>query len=396
MTYSAPRVLLLVVAALLPRLAASAFLGESFHFIDETIYVDAASQLRTEGAFAPDYTNVPAYPVILALLSLPFGAGVLALRGMQAVLTAAGILLVVALTERFFGKRAALFAGVLYILDPLMVISSALLYPETIAALLIMTAVMWARSAAERGEASVALLLGLTLGVAALLRPVALLLLPCAALWLALAGSSPTIRRCIQIVVLCVAFLSALAPWTFHNFQRYGRLTPISYAGTGDAPVEAGQVEERGLAGAILHKAFTEPGELASHMTERIAGFWSLVPVGMYTDDPDLRAHLNDMDERLPADPSFPLQLRDLVSALSFGVELLLALVGSVIAARTRPRETLLLVGVAITFTLGYSLFGMSIRYRIPILPLVFALSGVGAAYTFDRLRGVSFRARPR
>jgi CHASE2 domain-containing sensor protein len=60
-------------------------------------------------------------------------------------------------------------------------------------------------------------------------------------------------------------------------------------------------------------------------------------------------------------------------------LEFALALVGLVLLWRKRPSAALLISTVTVTFALGYALFVAKLRYRIPILPLVFVLAGIGA-----------------
>ena len=77
---------------------------------------------------------------------------------------------------------------------------------------------------------------------------------------------------------------------------------------------------------------------------------------------------------------------RNIVSAVSFGLELALAGIGLVVAWRHRRRETVWLVVLVLSFALGYSLFFGKLRYRIPILPIVLAFAGLGAATLAGRL----------
>jgi CHASE2 domain-containing sensor protein len=60
-------------------------------------------------------------------------------------------------------------------------------------------------------------------------------------------------------------------------------------------------------------------------------------------------------------------------------LEFAMALVGLVLLWRQRPSAAVLIGAVTVTFALGYALFVAKLRYRIPILPLVFVLAGVGA-----------------
>ena len=66
------------------------------------------------------------------------------------------------------------------------------------------------------------------------------------------------------------------------------------------------------------------------------------------------------------------------MSAVSFGAELVLALVGLALVGRTRWRRALLPLAVILAFALAHALFVATLRYRITVLPLVFLFAGVG------------------
>jgi hypothetical protein len=89
---------------------------------------------------------------------------------------------------------------------------------------------------------------------------------------------------------------------------------------------------------------------------------------------------MHGLDARLPTEFSFPPSLRDVVSAVSFGVEMVLALAGLVIGWRSRRTAIVLFAGVALVYGLGYALFVAKLRYRIVVLPGIFLLAGIGAA----------------
>jgi uncharacterized membrane protein len=60
---------------------------------------------------------------------------------------------------------------------------------------------------------------------------------------------------------------------------------------------------------------------------------------------------------------------------------------GIIVVARTRWRQTLLLVGVILAYAVGYALFAAKLRYRIPVLPLLFLFTGAGAAAAYSLVR---------
>ena len=384
----------LLVLALVARIGAATAIGSGFHFADEAIYVDTARQLSQGSGFGVHYQQVPGYPVFLLLLSLGLPGQPAFLRGAQAVVAALGTLLVFRLADRMFGRRTAIAAGLFYALDPLLVISSALLYPEASAAVLLTAIVLTATGAAERDAVMRSALAGGLLGLLALLRPVALILPPVVGAWIALTSATRPVRRVAHLGALALAFLLVLAPWTARNYQIHGQLLPPAAAGAHTAPVTREEVAERGLAVSVTRWAWRDPAALLSRVTRQFAQFWELVPTRMTTDDPVKRERLHQQDSRLSVQPLFSRRLRDLVSAGSFSLELFLALVGVIVVGRTHWRNALLLVAVIMTYAVGYALFVAKLRYRIPVLPLLFLFTGVGAAAIFQFIRRAADRGR--
>jgi hypothetical protein len=385
----------LLLIALVPRIAAALVVGGGFHFADEAIYVDTARRLSQGGGFGIDYQQVPGYPVFLMLLSLGPPGQLPWLRATQAVVAAFGTLLVFRLADRMFGRRTAIAAGLLYALDPLLVIASGLLYPEAAAAVLLPAIVLIATAAAERDAVTRSALTGGLLGLLALLRPVALVLPPVVGCWIAVTTATRPARKVAHLAALGLTFLLVLAPWTARNYRIHGQFVPLATAGAHTAPVAKEEVTERGLVVSMTRWAWRDPAAALSEVTRQFAQFWELVPTRMTTDNPVERERLHQRDSRLSVEPLFSRRLRDLVSAGSFSLELLLTLVGVIVVGRTRWRQALLLVAVIVAYAVGYALFVAKLRYRIPILPLLFLFAGAGAAAVYSFLRRAMARGNP-
>ncbi len=378
----------LVLLALAARLGAALTLSGGFHFADEAVYADAAQRLSSGGGFARDYSNVPGYPVFLLMLSLGLPASQAFLRVGQAAVSALGCLGVFALADRMFGRRVAILAGLVYALDPLVVISSALLYPETAAAMIVPLVVLAAVAAVDRDALGKSAVAGVLLGILALLRPVALLLPPIVAAWILWSVPVRPARRVAHLGALGLAFLLVLMPWTVRNIRVHGGLVPVATTGTQNAAVGRAEVAREGLVASMVRWVWTDPGAFVSRTTHQFVEFWELTPTRLVTDDPARREELHERDPRLSAEPLFPTGLRDLVSAVTFGLELALALLGLVVCARVRPRQTLLIATIMVAYAIGFALFVVKLRYRIPVLPLLFIFSAVGAAAGYSLVRG--------
>ena len=377
----------IVLLALVTRVVAALVIGGSFKFADEAVYVDTARRLLSGDGFGNDYRRVPAYPVFLALLSLGLPGALVVLRVAQAVVAGLGAAVVILLADRMFGRPSAAVAGLVYALDPLMVIGSGLLYPETVAGIVLALAVLLALDGSERDRPRCSALAGLLLGVLALLRPVALLLPPVVAAWIAWTVPARWPRRLAHVGALVLSFALVLAPWVARNLRVHGQLVPVATAGTQTAPVPREAAERRGLARSLAEWARADPAAFFSWTGRQFLRFWELSPSDMSTDDPARRAALHQRDPRLPVAPIFSRGLRDRVSAVSFGLELSLAMVGLLLVGRARWRRALLPLAVTLAYAAGHTLFVATLRYRMTVLPLVFLFTGVGAAGVLARWR---------
>jgi 4-amino-4-deoxy-L-arabinose transferase-like glycosyltransferase len=375
-----------VVAALAARVAAALLLGTTFRFVDEATYADAAVRLRSGAGLGAGYDNVPAYPALLALLGMPVAGGVMLVRVGQAALASLGCVLCFGLARRLGGDRAGLAAAAIYAVDPLVVVSAALLYPEGTAAVMLTAVLLTAWDGVRRDGLVSLAAAGFLLGVLALLRPVALVLAPVMLAWVALAPGASWRRRAAYALCLGVAWAAALLPWTYRNYRVHGRLTPIATAGT--AGVLAGAESERhDVPGALTRAVQRDPVGFAARTAREFAGFWELYPGRLITDDSTRRAELSRREPRLSSAPVVPRLPRNAASALAFGLELVLAAIGLRVGWRTRRRETVWLVAMVLAFSLGYALFYGKLRYRIPVLPIVFAFAGLGGQAVLSRIK---------
>lgn len=363
--------------ALAPRLLCAGVLGNIFHLPDEGVYVDTARSLLA-GAGYGAYAREPAYPAFLALLLAPFPFPIVLARAAQAVVASTGVLLTLGLGRRVFGEGPAVVAAVIYALDPLLVVAAGLLYPEALAAVLLLAALLAVGRSRDDEHLGGAALVGLLLGVLTLLRPVAGAMVPAFVLW-TVAGSGGARWRARRGLAICGVYVLILVPWSYRNYAIRGELT-LSVSGKQNAFVLSS--EERASGGVVislLRKSSREPAAVARHVAREFRSFWELYPTRLTTDIPHLRSRFHEFDPRFPIAPTFPRGLRDLASALSFGPELLLAFVGVAVACWQRRTQAAFIGAVILSYALGYAFFIAKLRYRIAVLPEVFLFAGVGA-----------------
>ena len=355
-------------------------IGREFYFADEAVYVDTARRLIEGQGFGADYDKVPAYPVFLGLLVPWRSANLTILRVSQAAVASIGCVLVFWLTDRIVGRRAAMAAGAVYALDPLLVIGAGLLYPEAVAALLLPLIVLAALNASQMDRLGWSAMSGVLLGLLALLRPVGLILPPVIGGWIALTAPGKPERRLAHLGALGLAVLLILAPWTLRNYRVHNGLVPVINTGSHFVGPRDKEEAPSGILSGIASEFWSNPRSFVSRIAGNFLQFWELAPSRMATDNPEKRQQLHDLDPRLSVEPLFSRNLRDTVSILSFTLELSLALVGLVAVARTRLRAGRMPAALIVAYAAGYAMLVVKLRYRMPVLPLLFLYTGAGAA----------------
>jgi len=376
-----------IVLAAITRLAAAFALGDEFHFIDETLYVDAARHLLAGEGFGESYRNVPAQPVWLALLAAPWPERLVWLRAAHAI--AAGVLgglAIHALGARLVGAAATRVALAFYAFDPLLVVAGGLLYPEASATVMLVATLLAAVIAADRDDARVSAASGMVLGLTVLFRPVAIVLVPVFVLWIATVAATSAQRRLVHALAFAIACGVGIAPWAVSNLVHHGAVVPRGMAGLQNAPVSKKDIGDRGLAGSLARQTMVKPAAVARRVVRELGHFWEPYPTRLTTDEPRSRTKLHALDARLPQETTFPPGLRDVVSAVSYGVEITLAIVGLALAGRGRRAAVALIVGVALAYGLGYALFIAKLRYRIVVMPGVFLLAGLAVVLLRARI----------
>jgi 4-amino-4-deoxy-L-arabinose transferase-like glycosyltransferase len=175
----------------------------------------------------------PLYPLVLTVPALVGIDGLLAQRVITCLIGTGVLVLIGLLGRRLGGDRVGLLSALVAAVYPVLVSADGALMSESLYGLLVVAALHAALSQRERRDARSAIALGVLVGLAALTRSEALLLLPLLAWPLCLPGS----RRLIRVLGCTVACLVVLAPWTIRNLDTFNQLVVVSH---NDSTVLAG------------------------------------------------------------------------------------------------------------------------------------------------------------
>jgi len=172
----------------------------------------------------------PVLPILTAGLYRLLGHDRTPVYILQALLSTATVALVFGLARRLFGDVAALLAAALTAVNLDLIVFSSILLTETAFVFLLCAAMLaWERALEAPTNARWALT-GALLGLAALARPAAQLLI------VGVAGATVVgwhsrgrPRRLVGVLLVAVAaFALTLAPWTIRNYLAFHRFVPVA------------------------------------------------------------------------------------------------------------------------------------------------------------------------
>jgi 4-amino-4-deoxy-L-arabinose transferase-like glycosyltransferase len=198
---------------------------------------DEPYRLRFEHLALPSAGHPPLYPLVLSGVSALGGTSVMAHRALGLPLGAVTIVLVGLLGRRAGGERVGLVAAGLCAIYPLMIATDGALMSETLYGALVAALLLFAWALLERPGRRRAALAGGVLGLAALTRSEAVLLLPLLLWPVAWRGGGERRDRLLRAALATAGCLVVIAPWAIRNAAVFERFVPIS---NNDATVLAG------------------------------------------------------------------------------------------------------------------------------------------------------------
>ena len=365
--------------------------GPQLEFDDERLHWELACNLIHNGELISDdgryAARMPVYPLFLALFAGLGQTGIFVARLTQALLGAASTLVAYRFANRVLGSQAALLAGLLVCCDPYAIFFANLLLTEIPFVLigLALTACAWHLATQTKHQRA-------PLGVA-LLGSAAVLTRPSAAgwvfsLWLVLWLTNRNRRRSvIRLLIFATIFILLMLPWGIRNRAVLGSYAWLSTNG-----------------GVTLYDAQGPQADGSSNQA-----FLKNMPELANLDEVDRDVTLRRMAlEQMKSDPTRVLQLAwtkfrrtwnpipnfqdyrsgftALISAVFTGIVLVLATIGTARTVASRRRKTentatarisgiityhVLLWLPVVYFTLVHCVFIGSLRYRVPLMPLL-------------------------
>jgi tetratricopeptide (TPR) repeat protein len=358
--------------------------------LDSLEYLIRAEQIRLGNLTVPDNpAHGPGYPFFAAGVLSLFEGSLTALGVAQSLLGAALCVLVAGLVWRWFGRQAGILAGLLLAVNgPVILIGTSILAEGLLLFLLILS--LWIFESGELSPARAAVA-GALIGLAGLVRPTALAVLPLVA---ALAFRRGGSRRSgwVAAGTLTAAALLMVLPVVAASWRKTGSLFLIQGNGglsfyLGNSPWGRGVASGRlggswdAVAGEAVRVGLTRPADQDRYYTAKALKEIYASP-GAYARLLGKKILLTFQDEEVRDSHSYYFFV-DRIPLLrwlpGFGLVFSLASCGVVIAVRNR-RLPPLAIGCFALFSATCAGLVVGTRYRMPLVPFVVVFGALGAS----------------
>ncbi|MCH7756089.1 glycosyltransferase family 39 protein [candidate division KSB1 bacterium] len=343
-----------------------------------------------EGQGFGDFKRAPLYPLWMALVYfLAGGKSLLVLRILDSLIGALLSLVIYFLGKEIYGRIAGAIAALISSLYPMFIFLAGLQYPTLLGTLLVTVGVYFAVMIFRKNQIYLSSLGGLFISLAALaIVPVGIVMIA-AVFWLLFSTNLKFKHKIVHSCLMIAFIILPMLAWTTRNYVHHGKFIPVRE----DAVRKMLMFEENGVnnqstAGVQekLMSMYQNPGTFSRHFKENFVNFFRLAPSdSLKSADPNYNAGIHEKDKRITKTNKFSQsQLSSLISAVTFGAIMGLAILGLLCSGKDF-RKSLLLLSAILALAVTYSFYYGKMRYRIPVEPLmiVYAANGFKTALAF-------------
>jgi hypothetical protein len=392
---SAAILLVIIVLTIGVRVGFVMTLEDELYWPDPQYFDMIAWRIVSEGRIAtgePDGMAVLRPPFHAFVMTVPYALAGHSYRAaylFQALLAGLIPLLLYLIARDTLGKAVGLLAAFFSAFYPYYVYMAGALYPTQTTTLVMLAFVYFAMKTRERPRALFAVAQGLALGALVLSRSVSLVFAPFAFFW-SLRG-----RRAFATAVLVgLAAIGVVVPWTVRNYVVSGEFIPVSAVGghafmLGNHPdatatsqtrtpipedlAEARKTTPPGAWDKMcmergLEYVREDPGRVASLYVQKLLNFYRFYPDTISRNE-------------------FTSSRTTWIALLSSGPMIILGLLGMFLVRR-RWLALLPAYVVVILYTLVYPAFTTCVRYRLPLDAYLLLFSSATLVLLWKRLRG--------
>jgi len=378
-------VLYVCLVGMVIRVVYMTFFNAEIRFPDEERFLNEARSLLEEGVFRAngEYAHdMPLTGFFLAFGLLLTGGSIPGVKLLMISVSAVTIWLIGILAYRIYpGRHAMLIAVVVSAVYPFFIFYSSLLLSETI--FMFFVVAFFVQIASNNGEGYWKS--GLIAGMAHLTRPTMFYFLPVVWIWdYLLRGISTR-----SVIVAALGFTILVIPWAARNAYTLGEFH-LTTAGSGQVLWEGNNPwNTTGGVSGTFSQDEEYLDDLPSGLNELEADEWKKKKALEFIQENPERFLRLSMQRFIrfwnlwPNSEEYQEQKYKIVSILSFSSVLVLSMV-SLVVLRSRIR----LLGLLLAFILYYTLIHVitigSIRYRLPLEPILIALASAGVSRIAD------------
>jgi len=202
-------------------------------FNDSPLYHQLASTLLDHHRFAssatanPDALRTPAYPLFVAGIYALWGKVPWAVFVVQILLDCLSCYLIFLTLRRLLSQRIAHIAAFFYAIDPFLILYASTFLTETLFLFVLAVALYAYGSILFHGQSTNMLwrygLLGLTIGAATLVRPIALYIPIILVAFTLATHRKKLVSALANSAILVIAFAVIVSPWMIRNYVTFGR-----------------------------------------------------------------------------------------------------------------------------------------------------------------------------
>jgi 4-amino-4-deoxy-L-arabinose transferase-like glycosyltransferase len=390
----------ILLLALIVRIGFIVTLDEKLVWYDAQNYHSIATNLAEgegfQSSFNPYSTRswAPLYPYFMGSLYWLFGSKILVVRLAQVLLGVLLCLVVFYITREILNDKIALLTGLIMAVHPLFIYTSGVFYPVIIFSLLLALVVLllakFMKKPTNKKWLIILISVGFLLGLLMLTKPVIIFIFPFIPLWFLIDKRVSFIQAVkYSFIIFFIAGLT-IVPWTVRNYLEYDEFYFITAEGghsfyganvpwfnmdrsqgyeipedikkkmEGLSEQEKNEILEQ----EALNFIKKSPFQFISLYTKKFVNFWRFYP-------------------KTISQNKFTNNKNTIVSLLFYGFIIPLAFVGMIALVR-EWKQYYILYATIFSFDFGYSFFGTTLRYRLPVDPYIVIFSAVGIAVVLN------------
>ena len=395
-------ILLLATALRLGYLITYSHLPDwNFLTVDNWYHLNWAQSIADGNLFGDTtYFRAPLYVYCLAALRAVAGSSLWVPRLFGLVIGLLSVYTTYRIGNKLFGRQAGLWAALLHALYPIAIYfeSELLLDPlfTLLFELVVYRLLIWFDNTTPRQS----LWLGLVIGLAAICRPTALVVVPIAlVVWLL---RKPL--RWKQLAMLFAGMVVVIGPITVRNLAVADDPVLIAsqsginlYIGNNDVadgysatmPEPYGrnwQISQITYAAEKAKGKTLKPGEVSTYWTSQAIDWITKNPgnfIALYAK----KVYAHFLNREISNNRNLHVFFGKVpllhYNPITFGILIALSIIGLVSLGRW-PGRMWLIIAVLIVYVSATSLFFFNSRFRLPIVPILFVMSGMGLTWLFS------------